>query len=314
MPAFDLFSIGSWAPFDHIFKMARYPQNGDTVALDMPVERVQKYYYGDCSANIAAVAGRLGLKAGLGMVVGEDFDASGYRDHLSGLGVDLSGVEVVSGKASGHNYLFFDARGDGFCISHLGLAARQADWQAPLDLIRSSRYVVINEMFSNYTLQAARMAHASGATVAINGMVGTAGGLAEEFIRNADILFIAQKELSNLLALLKLDHPQHLFDLGLSLLFATQGAKGSRVVRRDDSTDVPIVKVNDVIDPTGAGDSYTAGTLAGLIKGFEPGVAAQMGATVSSFIIQDWGCQTNLPTWDQVLERHQRQNWEITDT
>ena len=310
MHGLDLFSIGSWTVFDHIFKMSQYPNNGDTVTLDMPVENTQKSYFGDCSANIAAVASRLGLKVGLGMVVGEDFNFSGYRDHMTRLGVDLNGVLVLPGKTSGHSYLYFDNHGDGFCISHLGVAADQSDWQAPVDIIRRSRFVVINEMFSNYTLQAAKSAHAVGATVVINGMVGTAGGLAEEFVSNADILFIAKKELANLLALFRLDNPALLLDRGLSMLFATQGKKGCHVFSRNGIEEVPIVKVDDVVDTTGSGDAFAAGTITGLIKGLEPTVAAQMGATVSSFIIQDWGCQTNLPTWEQVLERHHRHNWE----
>lgn len=306
MEDLELFSIGSWAIYDHLFRLAKYPKDGDTVTLDMPVEDTQKIYFGDCSANIAAVAARLGIKSGLGMVVGDDFINSGYQAHLQSLGVDLQGVEVRNGEMSGHNWLYFDRAGDGFCISHQGLAADQSNWDAPVDVIQHSQVVVLSEMFSPYTLKAGQAAQNAGAKVVLNGMVGTAGAMASDFLRLADILFIAHSELSDLLALMRMEKPEQLIDFGMELVFATHGKHGSWIYSRESVEIVPAVRMDQVLDPTGAGDSYAAGTLSALIRGYAPAQAAQIGATVSSFIIQAWGCQTNLPTWGQVLERHAR--------
>ena len=56
----DLFCIGSWTIFDHIFRLAQSPQEGQTVKLDMPIERLHQLYFGDCSANVAAAAANTG--------------------------------------------------------------------------------------------------------------------------------------------------------------------------------------------------------------------------------------------------------------
>ncbi len=300
---FDLLSIGAWAIYDHLYKLSIYPQNGDTVTLDMPIEALERVYYGDCSANIAAVAAKLGVSSALAMVVGEDFSSSGYKKHLSGLGVDISAVEVRVGQRSGHNYLYFDSNGDGFCISHQGVAAVQSSWVIPENQIRQATYVVINEKFSEYTLASAHLAKQSGANVVLNGMVASAGNLAIEFIQLADILFIAESELSNLLTILNLSSPVQLVQKYLKVVFATQGKKGSLVYTPNAVIPVAPVLVEDVVDTTGAGDGFAAGTLAALIKGFSPSEAAQIGATVSSFVIQAWGCQTNLPAWDEMMQR-----------
>jgi len=53
----DLFSIGSWTIFDHLMRMERLPQEGETLPLAMPIEAMERVHFGDCSANIAAVAG-----------------------------------------------------------------------------------------------------------------------------------------------------------------------------------------------------------------------------------------------------------------
>lgn len=299
----DILSIGAWAIYDHLYKLSVYPQNGDTVTLDMPIESLENTYFGDCSANVAAVAAKLGVQAGLAMVVGEDFVSTGYEQHLHRLQVDLSGVDVRLGQRSGHNYIYFDGNGDGFCISHQGIASEQSEWKIPESQIRRASYVVINEKFSPYTLASARLAKKVGATVVLNGMVATAGDLAIEFMGLADILFIAESELENLLQLLKLKSPEELVSRSLKMVFATRGNRGSLVYTPTSVETISPILVDRVVDTTGAGDSFAAGTLAALSKGFSPFQAAQVGATVSSFIIQAWGCQTNLPTWDEMIER-----------
>ncbi|MBK8022825.1 MAG: carbohydrate kinase family protein [Chloroflexi bacterium] len=306
MKSLDLFSIGAWAPFDHIYKLATYPSNGDTVTMDMPIEGLDTVYYGDCSVNIAAAAARLGLRVGLGMVVGDDFRTSGYEAHLLRLGVDTSGVEIVPGARSGHNYLYFDASGDGFCISHRGIAADQSSWGIPEAEVASARAVVVSEAFTEYTLKAIRWARASGALTAINGMIGTAGEKAAAFLEVADILFIADSELRNLLMLLGFTRVEELHTLGPRRIFATRGAQGSRVYSEDGIHEIDAIPTERFADPTGAGDSYTAGTLAALLRGDSDSDAARVGAAVSSIVVEAWGCQTNLPDWDTIEQRLNR--------
>ncbi len=104
MNKLDLLSVGSWTIFDYILRSKNYPKEGETITLEMPHKLLQKKYYGDCSANVAAAAASSGAKTGLGMIVGEDFDTYGYREHMVKLGVDLNGVEVRLGKKSGYSY------------------------------------------------------------------------------------------------------------------------------------------------------------------------------------------------------------------
>lgn len=299
----DLFCIGAWTIFDHIYRLAQYPQEGQTVKLDMPIERLHQVYFGDCSANVAAAAARLGVRTGLGMVVGDDFVTSGYAAHLEGLGVDLGGVEIRTGELSGHSYLYATAGGDGFCISHLGVAAEQGGWVAPRAQLESARCVVVNELFGGYTLDAIKLARAAGALTVINGMIGTAGELAGEFLAHTDVLVIAASEAKDLLRLLSLSDIAELQALGPARIFLTHGARGSEVHTKNGSFAVAPVEARAVVDTTGAGDSYTAGVVAGLLQGRSEIEAARMGAAVASFVVEAWGCQTNLPDAAAVAAR-----------
>ena len=57
------------------------------------------------------------------------------------------------------------------------------------------------------------------------------------------------------------------------------------------------------MDPTGAGDAYRAGFLVAYTKGYSLEICGRIGSTTASFTVEKVGCQTNLPTWEQMRER-----------
>ncbi|MDF3042721.1 MAG: hypothetical protein K0Q71_5427 [Thermomicrobiales bacterium] len=307
MTTLDLFSIGSWTLFDHLLRTRRMPVEGETVPLDMPDAEPNAIYFGDCSANIAAAAGALGLRAGLGMIVGDDFDTSGYRQHLAKLGVDLAGVEERIGECSGHSYNVFDAENHGFCLSHLGLAAVQDDWPPPLDEIAKARALVVSEMFSPYTLAAIEHARALGRMTAINGMIASAGPLTARFLQAADVLFLSRGEARDLEAALGAATTEDLLAHGPRLVVVTRGSEGSLWHSAAGTVAMPVAEAARFVDSTGAGDAFVAGALFGMLSGFDATRTGRCAAVVASFVVEDWGCQTNLPRLPDVRRRYRGQ-------
>lgn len=304
MSTLDLFSIGAWTVFDHMIRMKRLPREGETVPMDMPIEELEHLYFGDCSGNIAAAAAKVGLNVGLGMVVGADFDTGGYRAHMERLGVDLGGVEVRKGARSGHSYNFFDFESRGYCISHLGVAADQSDWEAPLADISRARALVVSEMFSPYTLAGIEHAKANGILTAINGMVATAGPLAARFLAAADLLFLSRGEAADLRASLGASDDREILHSGPRLVVVTRGTDSSAWHEPHGTTLIPSVPAAGFVDSTGAGDSFVGGALLGTLRGLDTLHAGRCAATVASFVVEAWGCQTNLPSLDQVKARY----------
>jgi sugar/nucleoside kinase (ribokinase family) len=309
----DLFSIGSWTIFDHILRMSSFPKEGETITLDMDLARVAQLHYGDCSANVAAVAARLGLKVGLGMLVGDDFTSSGYRAHLEALGVDLAGIAEREGALSGHSFNFFTEEGGGFCLSHLGVAADQSGWVAPLESVARARAVLVNEMFGRAPLAAIEEGRRLGRLTAINGMVATAGPLAGRFLAAADVLFLSRSEAASLVAALGVRCGGELLKFGPRIVVVTQGAAGSIWFDATGEQRVDAVPAPGFVDSTGAGDSFVAGALCGLLNGLDIRRSGQLAATVASFVVEQWGCQTNLPGLEAVRARHARHFGEELD-
>ena len=299
----DLFSIGSWTIFDHLLRMQRLPQEGETLPVDMPISELGRLHFGDCSANIAAVAARLGTATGLGMVVGDDFVTSGYASHLVALGVDLTGTTIVPGGRSGHSFNVFDAENRGFCISHLGIAERQGDWRPPLGEIDRARALVVSEAFSPYTLAAIEHARGAGRLTAINGMVATAGADAARFLRACDLLFLSRGESAALVAALGCDGPSGILAHGPRLVVVTGGDTGSRWFTTEGETRVAAIAAARFVDSTGAGDAFVAGALVGFLHGWPLPEIGSFAASVASFVVEAWGCQTNLPGFDEAKAR-----------
>jgi len=74
-------------------------------------------------------------------------------------------------------------------------------------------------------------------------------------------------------------------------VITTKGEDGSLITTGATSITIPVVKPNQVSDPTGAGDSYRGGLIKGLIEGKQLAEAALMGSVCASFAIEVQGTQ-----------------------
>ena len=59
----------------------------------------------------------------------------------------------------------------------------------------------------------------------------------------------------------------------------------------NQSTTIPVVPTNNVVDPTGAGDAFRGGLIKGLLQGLPVERAARMGTICSHYVIQTYGTQ-----------------------
>jgi adenosine kinase len=83
---------------------------------------------------------------------------------------------------------------------------------------------------------------------------------------------------------------ERLIDLTETIV-TTRGEKGSIVHTKGGRIDVPAVKVDRAVDPTGAGDAYRAGLIKGLVQGNDLRYCAALGTVVASFAVECRGTQ-----------------------
>lgn len=92
----------------------------------------------------------------------------------------------------------------------------------------------------------------------------------------------------------------------IETIITTLGEKGSVISTREGDVDIPAARINDVIDPTGAGDAYRAGLLKGIVMGKGIETAAKMGAVAATYAIEKYGTQEHFYAYEEFVERYEK--------
>lgn len=82
-----------------------------------------------------------------------------------------------------------------------------------------------------------------------------------------------------------------LLDCGAKIVVCTRGAKGSYILTEDEEYEIPTDKKVKVVDPTGAGDVYAAGFLAGLLLNLPLKRCGQLATKLAEVSIAGYGRQ-----------------------
>ena len=86
------------------------------------------------------------------------------------------------------------------------------------------------------------------------------------------------------------------------LVAVTRGSAGSELHTPDGVSMIPVAAVSEAVDPTGAGDAYIAGLIAGFRSGASPAVAGRIGALAAAYVVEQHGPQRH--RFDAASFRH----------
>jgi adenosine kinase len=89
------------------------------------------------------------------------------------------------------------------------------------------------------------------------------------------------------------------------IVITTLGGQGSVIEKDREKFEVGVAPIGELVDPTGAGDAYIAGFLAGLADGKDMKVCGQMGALIASYAVEHYGTQKHNFTKAEFEKRYQ---------
>lgn len=92
------------------------------------------------------------------------------------------------------------------------------------------------------------------------------------------------------------------------IVITTLGGDGALIESPKKTYKIPIAKPLKVVDPTGAGDAWRGGFLAGLHRKFDLQVCGQMGAVSAVYAVEKYGSQEHKYT-KKDFENRYRQNF-----
>lgn len=258
------------------------------------------HHRGGVGANIAFGMGQLGAAPLLLGAVGADF-ADGYQGWLESHDVDCAGV-YVSDKATARFICTTDVAQSQIATFYAGAMAdshmidlpQVAADSGPVDL------VVVSPAGPEGMLQHTRQAHDLGIPVVADPSQQLArmdGPDIRPLIEGARYLICNDYERGLILS--KTGWSDAELRSQVAVLVTTHGADGASIHADEaDDVDVPAVPPSPgvTLEPTGAGDAFRAGFLAGLAADLDLVASTRLGCTVATMALETAGPQGYLLT------------------
>jgi adenosine kinase len=264
----------------------------DRVALSFLVTDLE-VRRGGCAANIAFGLGSLGLRPILVGAVGHDF--VDYRSWLERHEVDCESVLVSDDKHTARFVCTTDAAMAQIASFYAGAMsqARDIELQPVMSRVGPADYVLIGpndpEAMLRHTQECRDRGYRFVADPSQQLAFGD-GEMIRDLVDGADILVTNEYEAELLTRKTGWDADEVHRRVGMWVV--TPSADGVRVDQRDGgSLHVPAVPRVAAVEPTGVGDAFRAGLLAGLSWGLHLERSLQLGCVLAAYVIERVGTQ-----------------------
>ena len=261
---------------DLVTRVERHPRPGETV-LGEGLQQVA----GGKGANQAVAAAAAGGRVAMVGCVGDDAGGAAYRRRLERLGVDVTGIRVCEGVATGHAIVTVAEDGENSIVVVPGandlLDEREV---AAVDRLGPGDVLLVQlEVPRAVVCTAVRRAAGLGARVVLN--------TAPYATLPGDVVALADPVVAN-------EHEMAaLAEAGAEprSLLVTFGANGASW----DGVTAPAhaVAAADVVDTTGAGDAFCGALAAALARGDERAQALEAALAAGAAAVRHPGAQPN---------------------
>lgn len=248
---------------------------------------------GGVGANIAFGLGMLGLRPLLVAAVGDDFED--YRSWLGRHGVDTDGIHVSDVHHTARFVCTTDADQNQIASFYPGAMsmAREIELGPVLERAGGVGMVIVGAddpaAMLNHT-QECRQRGLPYAADPSQQLSSLSGDEAVALIDGATVLF--SNEYESALIEQRTGWTSDEILSRVRMRVTTLGKKGARVERvGQPSIDVSVPREERVADPTGVGDAFRAGFLAGLSWGVDLERAAQVGCLLATYVVETVGTQ-----------------------
>ncbi len=284
---------------DHIIP-DRLDQINLSLMVDGPVER-----FGGTAGNIAYCLSLLGENPRILATIGHDHEQ--YFRWLEQCGVPTGGISVVPDEPTAAAYITTDTLGNQIAGFSPGAMMHQAgsdlsalDPENAIAIVGPGNLSDMADFMRAYQERRVFAVFDPGQSIP--------AWEAEELARaisRARMLISNEYELSMIMNNTGLSVVRML--RSVNVIITTKGDRGADIITRRGMVAVPAIPTDNAVDPTGAGDSFRGGLLAGLVRGLPVQRAVQMGTVCAHYAVQVRGTQEYSFTQEEFnakLEEH----------
>lgn len=256
------------------------------INLSFLVETLKKER-GGTAGNIAYNLALLKMPVSILGSVGNDFEQ--YGEFLKTSGVDTSPVKIIPHEVTSSAFITTDKSDNQISAFYPG-AMKMVENLKISSLDKKPIFTVISPTTPNAMTNFVRECKKSNIPYMFDpGMVlpRISDDQLKAGIFGAKILIGNDYEMGLICSRLGSDVQELLKDV--EILITTLGAKGSLIQTSTQTIKIKAAKPKKVLDPTGAGDAYRAGFLAGFFRGFNLKICGKMGSVASCYAVEKYG-------------------------
>jgi len=267
------------------------PDKIHKISLSFIVDTLNKQF-GGTAVNQAYTLKLLGMEPLIVTAAGNDFEE--YFKFLKKHKIPIAGISVFKDEPCSSYHVVTDTDDNQIGSFYIG-ASRYND---RLKIPNNADFVIIGPTDPKAMIQYVNQC--KGKKYLYDPAFQIGNFSAEELragISNAEILIGNDYEI----ALMK-----RKVDISVPILVTTLGSKGSVIETKKESIYIKPAKPKNVSDPTGAGDAYRAGFIAGYLRGLSLQACGQMGSVAAVYTVEKYGTQTHTFTKKEFISRYKK--------
>lgn len=304
----DILLTGSVA-YDYLmtfpghFKEHILPERLSSLSLSFLVESMSKQR-GGIAPNIAYTMALLGEKPRVMATVGEDF--GDYRAWLDSIGVDTSLMEVIPGLFTASFFATTDQSSAQIASFYPGAMGHSAV-QSLKGLNKKPDLVIVSPSAPDAMMKFPAECRELGIKYLYDPSQQVLRLEGHELARDMEgayFLFCNDYEFGLISKKTGWSLDQILEHV--KVLVITRGKDGADLYMGGDSVHIPTVPEDEVVDPTGVGDAFRGGFLAGYSQGFDWKLCGEIGSLSAVYCLEQRGTMNHSYSKKEFVERFRR--------
>lgn len=296
--AFDQIMVFPGSFKDHIL-----PDKLHVINISFLVSEMRKQR-GGCAGNIAYTLALLGHDARIVAAAGSDFEE--YGQWLSTRGVDVGGVEVFDDEMTASCHITTDQDDNQITGFFVGAMRRAGELSLKRQMGNRPALAIVAPDDPGAMVRHCREAREAGVpflfdpsfqVTAMDGesLIEAAEGAAMLVVNDYEYAVFEKKTSQK---------GDAIFDL-VDMAVVTLGGEGSKILRAGkDEIRIPAAAISGLVDPTGAGDAYRSGFVAGLMRGHDLEICGRMGSVASAYVVERSGTQRHAYSREDFERRY----------
>ena len=280
------------------------------------LERVDSIetFSGGCAMNAGIDMAKIGIKTALIGKIGNDSFGVFLKNELIKYGVDVAGVAVDEKTQTSASVVLSSTNGERSFLHCVGANGTFCFDDVNFDVIKDSKIVFVAGTMLMDTFdgmdcaKTLKKAKEMGKMTVLDTAWDSKNrwmNLLEPCLEYVDVFMPSVEEASKLAGTDDLDKiADCFFDKGVKHVVIKNGKHGAYIRETKDSKPVylPTYTKEKVVDTTGAGDSFCAGFLTGLAKGFSFEECGKLANAVGTFCVMAKGASTGIKSYEEIRE------------